>query len=548
MTTDHVDDQPTEHDASVDASPGDGGLEADGSAFSRLSSLSASALLLRVMVVVMAIGIAALANAYHRVGHPQGDDFALYLRQARSIFEGNIAQVVADNRFTAIYSGTAPFTPFAYPWGFPLLLSPFVNRWGLDYDRLKWVVVACLVVWAVLVHGVVRRRVGRPAALAIVALVFTAPSVLKHTDSLLSEFPAAMAVGAVLFAFDRIHRRHGRLLAAESRSLVVLGALGALAFNTRRENIVLFLALALVQLGEIVVGGAWRSLREPSERRTVLRALAAPHVGFFGTAVLAQFLLPSMLFPENGDKLSYVGARLGDYTGVLTDQLGLDAHKGLGLFLLLMAGLGIVLGVRRRPHLDGFLAAVLLLTLVAISTHFRMVGRYYLQLMPWVVYFVVVAVTEIIRTAHGPLSGGRPMGAVWRWAAVVVPLMPVMWVVGVHGTVVPDQVAEIAASTKDGYVHVGPANPTVIPIFEAVDYYTKPDDVIVFFRARTMTLMTNRRAIQTGSIEITVKVGDYFAQKRNADFYQVAFDRPTLEDLGFTLVWSNPDWYLWRIP
>ena len=46
-------------------------------------------------------------------------------------------------------------------------LSPFVNRWGLDYDRLKWVVVGCLVVWAVLVHGVVRRRIGRPAALAI---------------------------------------------------------------------------------------------------------------------------------------------------------------------------------------------------------------------------------------------------------------------------------------------------------------------------------------------------------------------------------------------
>ena len=135
-----------------------------------------------------------------------------------------------------------------------------------------------------------------------------------------------------------------------------------------------------------------------------------------------------------------------------------------------------------------------------------------------VVYFVVVAVTELIRLAHGPVRADRPMGPVWRWAAVVVPLVPVMWVVGVHGTVVPDQIAEIADSTEAGYVHIGPANPTVIPIFEAVDYYTKPDDVIVFFRARTMTLMTNRRAIQTGSIEITVKVGDYFAQKRNADF------------------------------
>ena len=210
MTTDRADDQSTVEDVPasepvVGAATDDAAADSShvgGAWFGRLTAMSPSAILLRLMLVVMVVGIAALANAYHRVGHPQGDDFALYLRQARSIFEGNVAQVVADNRFTAIYSGKAPFTPFAYPWGFPLLLSPFVNRWGLDYDRLKWVVVDCLVVWAVLVHGVVRRRIGRPAALAILGLVFTAPAVLKHTDSLLSEFPAAMVVGIVLFAFE----------------------------------------------------------------------------------------------------------------------------------------------------------------------------------------------------------------------------------------------------------------------------------------------------------------------------------------------------------
>lgn len=43
-----------------------------------------------------------LAIEPHRRGHAQGDDFALYLRQARSIFEGDIGAVVADNRFAVL--------------------------------------------------------------------------------------------------------------------------------------------------------------------------------------------------------------------------------------------------------------------------------------------------------------------------------------------------------------------------------------------------------------------------------------------------------------
>ena len=106
----------------------------------------------------------------HRNGHTQGDDFALYLRQARSLFDGDVAQVVADNRFTVINSAGA-FSPIAYPWGWPLLLSPFVHLWGLDYDRLKLLEVACFCVWLVLVHGIVRRRAGRLLALAVTAVV-----------------------------------------------------------------------------------------------------------------------------------------------------------------------------------------------------------------------------------------------------------------------------------------------------------------------------------------------------------------------------------------
>ncbi len=144
-----------------------------------------------------------MAIALHRNGHTQGDDFALYLRQARSLFDGDIAQVVADNRFSVINSG-GRFSPYAYPWGWPLLLAPFVHLWGFDYDLLKLVEVACFCVWLVLVHGIVRRRAGRVVAIAITAVVATAPMLLAHTDQLLSEYPHAVAVAAFIWWLDRI--------------------------------------------------------------------------------------------------------------------------------------------------------------------------------------------------------------------------------------------------------------------------------------------------------------------------------------------------------
>jgi type IV secretory pathway VirB2 component (pilin) len=174
-------------------------------------------------------GAVVLAIELHRRGHAQGDDFALYLRQAQSIFEGDIGAVVADNRF-AVLNSDPQFSPIAYPWGWPLLLSPLVHAWGLDYDRLKLVEVALFAVWLVLMHGIVRRRIGRWTALAVVAVIGTAPQFLAHTDRLMSEFPYVATVGVVIWCYDRIHAR-ASLLTARVVDLVVLGVLVATAFN-----------------------------------------------------------------------------------------------------------------------------------------------------------------------------------------------------------------------------------------------------------------------------------------------------------------------------
>ncbi|MGB0112317.1 MAG: hypothetical protein WBP59_03780 [Ilumatobacteraceae bacterium] len=428
------------------------------------------------MLVVVA---AALAISLHRTGHTQGDDFALYLRQARSIFDGDIGAVVADNRFSVLNSDGA-FSPIAYPWVWPLLLSPFVHLWGYDYDRLKLVEVALFCLWLVLLHGIVRRRIGRPAALAIVAVFATAPAYLAHTDQLLTEFPHLAAIAIVIWWYDRI-RTNATLLSAGTRELFILGALVTVAFNVRRESVVLLGVIAVMQCYDLV--------RMPGEIDTNARrswhAIVTPYLAFASTAVLAQLLLPTALLPDNGNKSSFLDDRLSEYPAILSEQLGLGDHTAVGIAILLLAAAGALIGVKRRPTLDGPLLLLALLSALAISTHLRKVERYWFQITPWVLYFATVAlitiVTSLAESARATRAGDQAVEpsspSFRRWVSVVA-MVPLLAIVAIHVAVLPGRVSEASDYNDAGRVQSGPSNPVVAPIYDAVNDFTPPDAII----------------------------------------------------------------------
>jgi hypothetical protein len=485
----------------------------------------------------LALGVVVLAGAVlaimlHRNGHNQGDDFALYLRQARSIFDGDIGQVVADNRFSVLNSGGA-FSPIAYPWGFPLLLAPFVHQWGLDYDRLKLVEVACFCAWIVLAHGVVRRRLGRGVALAIAAVMATTPVLLLHTDQLLSEFPHAMVLGVWLWWLDRVLRQ-GPLIGASTRQLVTVGVLAAAAYNVRRESLILVGVILVVQLVELVVA---RRGRPPVPLPWL--TVATPYLAFFGSVIGFQLLLPSMLIPDSGDSPRYIVDRLGDFTGVLSQHLGLGDHPVVGVLVLLLAAAGMVVGCVKRRRLDVPLVALTLLSAAAVSTHFRMVGRYYFQIYPWILYFAAAAIVAAAQAVHS-----REV----RRAAGAIAVAPLVLLVAAHLTTLPGDISDARDFNRGGRQQVGPTDPAVTPIYEAVERYTEPDAVIGYFRARTMTLLTDRRAIQTTSLDRMLQRADYYAQQKYSDYYQPDVSAIEAMQDGMVPVWEDSRWILWRLP
>ena len=78
---------------------------------------------LLIIVVILAI---ILGSSVLTRGHEWGDDFAWYILQAKSVVEGSVDEFVETSIFTNTES-TTYVGPTSYPWGYPLLLTPFMH-------------------------------------------------------------------------------------------------------------------------------------------------------------------------------------------------------------------------------------------------------------------------------------------------------------------------------------------------------------------------------------------------------------------------------------
>lgn len=465
-----------------------------------------------------------LAVQTHRLGHSWGDDFALYLRQARSLLDGNIGQVIADNHFNVDNAAKPGFSPYVYPWGWPLVLAPFVRLFGIDYARLKLVEVALLCAFLWTFHEVLRARMSRWVAFGVVVSIGTTLAYLVHTDHLISELPYMVMVAITFWWLDRI-RHHRHLDRATRNQLVVLGLLAVAVFNVRREGLAIVAAIAVAQLLDL--RGRWRDADT--------RRVAAPYVTFLVGVIGFQLLLPSSLVP------SYEGAGLGQtwkklqgpFREAFAYQLGLPSLHGVGLlavFLLVVAG--AVVRMIRAPKHD----APLLVFAVGSMTIAGMIpalsSRYLIAVTPFALYFAVQALVAVPLPRHGG-----------RWLAVGALAL----LTAVH---LPDVVKEIDAATEsrdNGEIVDGPEAPYVQPAWDAIRTYTHQDDVVAFQKVRALTFYTDRRGVQSSDLDIVRRRADYFMMRRGSRFSQPLVSAGEGADMGWTVVWENDDWVLWKV-
>lgn len=507
------------------------------------------------------IALGWLATRTHQTGHDWGDDFALYIRQARSIVEGFPRQVEADNRFSLQASAWSTFSPPIYPWGWPLLMSPLIAIFGVDYAVLKVFEVelwcAALVWWFLIVRA---RTSAIGAWVLLFALGLSWPFV-TWTNSVISDIPYLATAFGALWWMDRC-RRHRSWDEGPLWRLVVLGLALCLAFNIRRDGLAVVAALTALLLVQVVV-----TLRTEGRAGclTRWRRWATPFVVFVIASAVFQMLLPSVLAPRYpGTGLSNVPDRLAWYRDILAEQMGLlrpdsdvisflGSH-GLGMAVLAtlvgLAVAGVVLRCVAAPESDLPLAVFgLAHTFIVLVAPFQE-GRYLFPIVPMLMYFALQSVPSAVSLvvsgvgSHRGSTGHRSVSrAVSLSTAVLFALLAVSSARSTFWW------ADRATAQREaGEIMNGPERPEAIEMARAVRAITAPDDVVAFFRARAMTMLTDRRSLQSGSIEPILAGADWYVMERGSTYSQPLLDPVEAEALGLEEVWSNGGWVMFRIP
>src|SRR5512134_3136946 len=87
-------------------------------------------------LIVIILSSLLIGSATLTRGHEWGDDFASYIMQAQSILNGSPAGFIEHNSFT-IFESSFQLGPVAYPWGYPLILTPALLLKGVHALTLK---------------------------------------------------------------------------------------------------------------------------------------------------------------------------------------------------------------------------------------------------------------------------------------------------------------------------------------------------------------------------------------------------------------------------
>jgi hypothetical protein len=200
------------------------------------------------------------------------------------------------------------------------------------------------------------------------------------------------------------------------------------------------------------------------------------------------------------------------------------------VFLLVVAG--VVVRMWRAPKQDApwVVFAVGSMTIVGMIP--ALADRYLLAVTPFALYFAVQAIVAIPL----PRRGGA-------WLAVAC----LAFLTVQHLPDVADRVEAMQKFNDSGQVVDGPEAPYAQAAFEAIRTFTHQDDIVAFFKVRALTFYTDRRGVQSSDLDILRQRSDYFMMRRGSTFSQPLVTDAEGEAMGWTVVWQDDDWVLWRV-
>jgi hypothetical protein len=470
--------------------------------------------LIVIILLSLAIGSAILTR-----GHEWGDDWASYVMQAQSILNGRTNEFVEHNTFT-IFESSFQIGPVAYPWGYPLILTPALALKGIHPLTLKLPGLFFFTGFLICFYLLLKDRLTRTESLLLVSLFAFNPTLIKFLDQILSDIPFLFLVFLSLLLITK--------LKPGVWNSIGVGTIIFFAFFIRTTGIIL--------LGSFLVCQALRFYRQKETRKAILINSVMILISFS-----LLWIATSLIFP-NGQG-SYFEQLRGLTATIFKENI-------ISYFYLFVVFFGsspawtyiyyvlvvfFLIGIWIRRDADQPLVVFFALYFIAILLWPERQGiRFIFPLLPIFIYFVFQGISTAIAKLpkkHHPLSKGISF---------------VFWLV-VIGVFLFNSSARAYSNLKDNRKINGPFDPFSTDVYNFIRAETPPDSVIVFYKPRAMRLFTSRDTLMSTECG-RLKIGDYVVISYKAENSQIPPNEIGKCGLNLLKVFENQKFIVYEIP
>ncbi len=444
-----------------------------------------------LLIIILLLSV-VIGSSHLTRGHEWGDDFASYIMQSESIVNGEMQEFVEHNNIT-IHQSSSQTGPVAYPWGYPLILTPAYMIKGISPLTLKIPALLFFAGFLICLFVFVRNHFTRIESLLFVSLFAFNPLLINFLDQILSDIPFLFFSTLALLLMTRENKRG-------VPHLVLIGVIIAFAFFIRTVGILLLASFLIVE--------TYRAWIDRKNRQLFIKILQNIFMVCMSFGVL--WLMYSLIFPGGsesyfdqlrGFKLEIALQFAKDYFQLFSAFFG-ESRVWQYLYYLLFIFFLIGLWSRRR---DDFALIVFfaLWMLMLITWPIWQGPRFIFPLIPIFIYFTFQGMKLVIKSLPETFDQTAQKAFLGFWILLA-------------GIFLVNSSLGAAVNLRNSRSINGPFDPFSLQMYDYIREKTPSDSVIVFFKPRAMRLMTDRDTIMSTECS-RMSLGDHIVLSRKVE-------------------------------
>jgi len=438
----------------------------------------------KVLLILIIIASIIIGASTLKGGHEWGDDFAWYILQAKSIVEGTTEEFIETSSFTNSQS-TTHVGPLTYPWGYPLILTPFYAINGISPLTLKLPGLIFFAGFLICLYFLLKTRISATESLLLVSLHAFNPLLLNFLDQILSDIPFLFFSTLTLLLMLNPGRR-------TTPQQVLIGV--SIFFTTfiRATGILLLGSYLIIELFKVIATRKDKEAIKKTIRGSILVCLVF--------ALL--WIVNALLFPSGGESYLSQYATLTfeivrDFASAYFRVFSQFFGQGTSwMYIYYIAFIFFLVGVWAGRKEDTiFILFFALWMIVHITYPYWQGARYIFPLLPIFIYFTFQGINFVL--SRFPVIEGPTRRKISYSFWVIIVFLFFL-----------ESSGSAYNNLKNHRKINGPFDDQSSQVYRFLQKNTSEDSIVVFFKPRAMRLMSDRNSIMSMECD-RVLLGDY---------------------------------------